>query len=76
VTTSVLQSKFSSLIIFHFTFFKPRRDKGKNAQFQIASLEERDDSGDTEHWQKYPSVVSEKNERLWDALVDALDGYQ
>ena len=56
--------------------FLLNREKGRNAQFQIASLEERDDSGDTEYWEKYPGVVPENTERLWDALVDALEGYQ
>ncbi|ELU08983.1 hypothetical protein CAPTEDRAFT_182544 [Capitella teleta] len=54
---------------------RPPKEKGRNAQFQIASLDERDDSGDTEYWQKFPDVIPEQNERLWDALVDGLEGY-
>ncbi|XP_060564284.1 dynein regulatory complex protein 1-like [Ruditapes philippinarum] len=54
---------------------KPQREKGKTSQFKIKSLEERDDSGDSEYWAKYAQVISQKKERLWDALLEGLEKY-
>ena len=45
-------------------------------QFRIAALEERDASDDAIYWLKYPGVLPEKTERLWDALIDGLEKYR
>ena len=52
------------------------REKGKAAQFKIASLNDRDDSGDSDYWLKYPAVLPQGKERLWDALLDSLEKYR
>lgn len=54
---------------------QPPKEKGKAAQFKIACLDERDDSDDTGYWLKYPAVLPERKERLWDALLDSLEKY-
>lgn len=54
---------------------KPQREKGKQSQFKIKALEERDDSGDSEYWATYAQVLSKKKERLWEALLEALEKY-
>lgn len=54
---------------------QPQKEKGKQSQFKIASLEERDASGDSQYWAKYASLINEKKERLWEALVDGLEKY-
>ena len=52
------------------------REKGRSTQFKISALEERDDSDDAGYWQKYPGVLPETRERLWDALIDAFEKYR
>ena len=52
------------------------REKGKQSQFKIKALEERDDSGDSEYWATYAQVLSKKKERLWEALLEALEKYR
>ena len=52
------------------------REKGRSTQFKISALEERDDSDDAAYWEKYPGVIPEKQERLWDALIDAFEKYR
>ena len=46
------------------------------AAYQVATLDERDDSSDADYWAKYPNVIDEKRERLWDALLPGLQKYQ
>lgn len=55
------------------TFF---REKVKQSQFKIASLEERDSSEDSNYWASYAKLVDEKKERLWDALLEGLEKYR
>ncbi|GFO13898.1 dynein regulatory complex protein 1-like [Plakobranchus ocellatus] len=54
---------------------KGAKQAGGKAQFHLSSLEDRDDSQDSDYWNKYANFLSEKKERLWDALVDALEKY-
>ncbi|XP_067665435.1 dynein regulatory complex protein 1-like [Haliotis asinina] len=54
---------------------KPVKEKGGKSQFKIATLEERDDSDDSEYWAKYAGILSDKKERMWDALIDGLEKY-
>jgi dynein regulatory complex protein 1 len=54
---------------------QPVKDKGRGAQFQLAGLEERDDSDDAAYWAGYPNVLSEHKGKLWDALLDGLEKY-
>ena len=44
-------------------------------QYQVASLDERDDSQDAEYWAQYPNVVDGQRERLWDAFTVGLQKY-
>jgi hypothetical protein len=44
--------------------------------YQVATLDDRDDSLDVEYWAKYPDVIDEQRERLWDALLSGLQKYQ
>ena len=52
------------------------REKGKTSHFKLTALNDRDDTDDEKYWKCYPGVVSQKKERLWDALVDGLEKYQ
>ena len=52
------------------------RDKGKSAQFRIASLDERDDTDDAAYWARYPAVLPEQQERVWAALIDGFEKYR
>lgn len=51
------------------------KDKNKYAQFKITSLDERDDSDDSMYWLKHAHCLSDKRERVWEALLDALEKY-
>jgi dynein regulatory complex protein 1 len=51
------------------------KDSAPKSQFHITSLENRDDSLDSDYWQKYASLLNEKKERMWDALIEALEKY-
>jgi hypothetical protein len=44
--------------------------------YQVATLDDRDDSLDVEYWSKYSNVIDERRERLWDALLSGLQKYQ
>ncbi|XP_005107087.1 dynein regulatory complex protein 1 [Aplysia californica] len=54
---------------------KGLKDSAPKSQFHITSLENRDDSLDSDYWQKYASLLNEKKERMWDALIEALEKY-
>nr|KAG5688032.1 hypothetical protein BaRGS_003578 [Batillaria attramentaria] len=54
---------------------KPVKEKGNKSQFRITALEDRDSSEDSEYWIKYSSMLTEKKERVWDALLDGLEKY-
>ncbi|GFR65867.1 dynein regulatory complex protein 1-like [Elysia marginata] len=54
---------------------KGAKQAGGKAQFHLSSLEDRDDSQDSDYWNKYATLLCEKKERLWDALIDALEKY-
>ena len=46
------------------------------AAYQVATLDDRDDSLDVEYWSKFPNVIDERRERLWDGLLSGLQKYQ
>ncbi|XP_061176506.1 dynein regulatory complex protein 1-like [Saccostrea echinata] len=54
---------------------QPAKEKVKQSQFKIASLEERDSSEDSDYWASYAKLVDDKKERLWDALLEGLEKY-
>lgn len=54
---------------------KKSKDKAKQSHFKIAPLENRDDSKDSDYWSNYASVIDQKKERLWGALLEATDKY-
>ncbi|XP_013068479.2 dynein regulatory complex protein 1-like [Biomphalaria glabrata] len=47
----------------------------KKGQFQLITLEDRDDTLDSGYWEKYATLLSPHRERVWDALIDSLDKY-
>ncbi|KAK0055480.1 dynein regulatory complex protein 1, partial [Biomphalaria pfeifferi] len=47
----------------------------KKGQFQLTTLEDRDDTLDSGYWEKYATLLSPHRERVWDALIDSLDKY-
>ncbi|XP_072029395.1 dynein regulatory complex protein 1-like isoform X2 [Amphiura filiformis] len=54
---------------------KPTKEKVKHQTFRIISGEERDDSEDKPYWESFPSVLSENQEKVWKALLEALEKY-
>ncbi|KAK7091693.1 dynein regulatory complex protein 1-like [Littorina saxatilis] len=54
---------------------KPVKDRGFRSQFRITALDQRDVSGDSEYWLRYSQLLTEKKERVWDALLDGLEKY-
>ena len=52
------------------------REKSKQTQFKITALDDRDNSDDAAYWERYPLVLSDKSERLWDALLEGLEKYR
>jgi len=60
---------------FQDSFFYFNIRATSQAAYQVATLDDRDDSLDVEYWSKYPNVIDEKRERLWDALLSGLQKY-
>ncbi|XP_071491809.1 dynein regulatory complex protein 1-like [Diadema antillarum] len=54
---------------------KPTKEKVKYQTFRIISGEERDDSEDADYWKMFPSVISEKQEKVWTALIEGFEKY-
>ena len=50
--------------------------KKKLAKFNLTNLDNRDDSTDGEYWLKYENLIDEKKDKLWDAILFALQKYQ
>ncbi|CAF3920873.1 unnamed protein product, partial [Rotaria sp. Silwood2] len=55
--------------------YRSHRKATSQAAYQVATLDDRDDTLDVEYWSKYPNVVDERQERLWDALLSGLQKY-
>ncbi|CAD5115929.1 DgyrCDS4859 [Dimorphilus gyrociliatus] len=47
----------------------------KSAEFEIASLKERDASEDQKYWMSYPAVLTEEKKQIWSALSQGLEKY-
>lgn len=54
---------------------EPPKANTKHAQFSIAMLDDRDNTEDATYWAGYPAVLSDKTEKVWDALVEGLEKY-
>eukprot|EP00057_Strongylocentrotus_purpuratus_P030226 XP_781059.3 PREDICTED: dynein regulatory complex protein 1 [Strongylocentrotus purpuratus] len=54
---------------------KPTKEKVKYQTFRIISGEDRDSSEDADYWKKFPSVISEKQGKVWTALIDGFEKY-
>ena len=65
--------QFLRLVFFKDYFILIRATS--QAAYQVATLDERDDSLDVEYWSKYPNVIDETRERQWDALLEGLQKY-
>ena len=50
--------------------------KPKLSKFRLKNLDNRDDSTDQEYWKKYENVIDSKKEKVWDAMLYALQKYQ
>lgn len=48
----------------------------KLSKFRLTNLDNRDDSADSEYWLKYENLIDDKKEKLWDAMLYALQNYQ
>ncbi|CAF3016355.1 unnamed protein product [Rotaria socialis] len=55
--------------------YRGQRKATSQVAYQVATLDDRDDSLDKEYWSKYPNVVDDKREHLWDALLSGLQKY-
>ena len=52
------------------------RANTKLTQFSIAMLDDRDNAEDASYWAQYPAVLSDKTEKVWDALEGGLEKYK
>ncbi|KAH9502944.1 DNA replication checkpoint protein Drc1 [Bulinus truncatus] len=52
-----------------------KRSDKKRGHFHLTTFDNRDDTLDSEYWQKYAALLSAKRERIWDALIDSLEKY-
>lgn len=50
--------------------------KKKLAKFSLSSLNDRNDSADSEYWMKYENLIDDKKNKLWDAMLSSLQKYQ
>ena len=50
--------------------------KKRSGKFHLTSLDDRDDSADIEYWMKYETLIDDKKEKLWDAMLFSLQKYQ
>ncbi|XP_013380975.2 dynein regulatory complex protein 1-like, partial [Lingula anatina] len=66
---------YKALRVFVEEQWQPTKEKSKQPQFKIANTEDRDDADDAAYWKKYCSILPEKTERMWDALLDGLEMY-
>ncbi|CAF0771917.1 unnamed protein product [Adineta steineri] len=57
------------------TDYRAQQKATSQVPYQVAALDERDDSLDIEYWSKYPDVIDDQRERLWDALTSGLQKY-
>lgn len=48
----------------------------RSGKFNLTSLDNRDDSADIEYWNKYETLIDDKKEKLWDAILYGLQKYQ
>lgn len=47
----------------------------KMAKFSLSSLNERNDSTDSEYWSRYENLIDDKKNKLWDAVSYSLQKY-
>ena len=47
----------------------------KLAKFRLTNMDNRDDSADQVYWEKYENLIDPKKEKLWDAMLYALEKY-
>jgi hypothetical protein len=67
---------FNLFVFLKIIFFLISIRATSQAAYQVATLDDRDDSLDVEYWSKYPNVIDDKRERLWDAFLSGLQKYQ
>ena len=48
----------------------------KSHSFQIAVLDERDDSEDTKYWKLYSNALSDVKKKTWDAMKEGMERYK
>ncbi|CAF1209263.1 unnamed protein product, partial [Didymodactylos carnosus] len=56
--------------------YRNLKKMNSQAAYKVATLDDRDDSLDSEYWSKYANVIDERRERLWDSLLLGLQKYQ
>jgi hypothetical protein len=46
------------------------------AKFRLTNLDNRNDSADVEYWLRYETLIDEKKNKVWDAMLYSLQKYQ
>jgi len=52
------------------------QSRKKLAKFSLSSLNDRNDSADSEYWNKYENLIDDKKNKLWDSMLYSLQKYQ
>ena len=76
LTMTVTASMSVLVLCLQLVLCMSGRERGNRSQFRITALDQRDCSDDSAYWLKYSSLLSEKKERVWDALLDGLEKYR
>ena len=58
-----------------FLIYKILR-RQKLAKFRLTNLDNRNDSADQGYWKQYETLIDEKRDKLWDAMLYSLQKYQ
>lgn len=53
-----------------------QKTSSKSHSFQIAVLDERDDSEDSNYWNSYPQALSVTKKKIWDAMQVGMERYK
>ena len=53
-----------------------QKTTSKSHSFQIAVLDERDDSEDTKYWHMYGNALSDTKKKTWDAMKEGMERYK
>jgi len=57
------------------TLHHKSENRKRLAKFRLTNMDNRDDSADQIYWEKYENLIDPKKEKLWDAMLYALEKY-